>query len=129
MITKEDENYASFSGYSKLTIGTEESVTNENGAGFGNGLMGNSATAAEPTNNYAANWGGYYLNNLGKNGAVPDEDGFIILNISMEKVEKVDDDYNTSTIAASEYDGFGFQSTSDAKGVPKIEIYDVTFTE
>ena len=111
LVTAEDENYASFQGYSKLTVGTAETV----GDGTGNGASGN-------TSDYSKTWGIYYLNNLGKYGTNVDAEGYVTLNLGLEK----DDN---SLIPTSDYNGFGFQTTTNTAGIPKIEIYEVTFNE
>ncbi len=121
LVTADDENYSAFQGYSKITVGTSESTKNEDGTvGCGNGVSGNS-------DDYKHSWGLYFLNNLGKYGTNVDEDGYFTLTLDM--MERNADDTEKGYISSSLYDGFGFQSTSNAAGVPKIEIYEVTFTE
>ncbi len=111
LVTAEDENYASFGGSSKLTVGTSETVGN----GTGDGASGHNS-------DWSKTWGIYFLNNVGKYGVNVDADGYITLNLGLVK----DDE---SIVPASDFDGFGFQTTTDKAGIPKIEIYEVTFNE
>lgn len=108
LVTAKDKDFA---GYSKLTVGTSATV----GDGTGDGASGHNS-------DWSKTWGIYFLNNLGKYGTNVDADGYVTLNLGLEK----DDN---SLIPASDFDGFGFQTTTDKAGIPKIEIYEVTFNE
>ena len=117
LVTAEDENYSAFAGYSKVSIGNSENTTDANGnVGCGNGAGGN-------TSDYSSVWGYYMLNNLGKYGVYVDDEGYFTLNISMY------DATNQVNVDSANYDGVGFQTTTNEAGIPKIEIYDITFTE
>ena len=111
LVTKKDENYNAFAGYSKLTVGTSETVGN----GTGDGASGHNS-------DWSKTWGIYFFSNVGKYGVEPDADGYITLNLGLEKEDG-------SLIPTSDFDGFGFQTTTNAAGIPKIEIYEVTFNE
>jgi len=111
LVTKKDENYNAFAGYSKLTVGTSETVGN----GTGDGASGHNS-------DWSKTWGIYFFSNVGKYGVEPDADGYITLNLGLEKEDG-------SFIPTSDFDGFGFQTTTNAAGIPKIEIYEVTFNE
>lgn len=117
VITPEDENYATYGSYPKLTLGTETSVTNENGAGYANGAGGN-------TSDYSATWGMYFLNNIGKYGVEADSNGYIEVTISLFDV--TNDRYLTP---GTDYDGIGLQTSAADNSISGIAIYSVTFNE
>ena len=100
LVTAEDENYGAFQGYSKLTLGTLETCSNDNGAGFGDGI----ATC--------------YLNNAGKSFMAIDEEGYFTTTFTVPEGK-----------TTADLTGLGFQSTTNAAGIPKIDIYSITFVE
>ncbi len=132
VITEEDENYKAFQGYSKVSAANADNCKisfdsgNDVGAGNGDGI-------AWHNSGYSVSAGQYMLNNLGKYGVTVDKDGYFTITIDLRKPDDADNPtaYHATDCFApgTDYTGFGFQTTSDTAGVPKIEIYEITFTE